>query len=107
MSGMADLVDDHRTARAARIRPALDAGGEHEVVDDELAAAFEQIEQARLAVGALEDIVLVDEDHRLPTALGGQLVSRPRGLLLLDEELVMGKLPLGWGHDRWKLHRGL
>jgi hypothetical protein len=99
------LVDEHRTAGAARRRPALDAGGEHEVVEDELAASSEQIEQARLAVGAVEDIVLVDLDHGEPAALGGQRVSRPGGFLFLDEQAFARDPPLVRRHDRRKLHR--
>ena len=54
------LSTQERAARAALVPARV----EHEVVDDELAAALEQVEQARLAVRALEDVVLVDLDHR-------------------------------------------
>jgi hypothetical protein len=36
---------------------------EHEVVDDELAAPVEQIEQTRRPSGAFEDVIRVDLDH--------------------------------------------
>jgi hypothetical protein len=42
MGKVADLVDEHRTAAAAHRRPAVDPRGEHEVVDDQLAAPVEQ-----------------------------------------------------------------
>src|SRR5438874_7851668 len=43
---VADLVDDHRAAAAARLL----VGAEHEVVEDELTAPLEEIEEVRLAV---------------------------------------------------------
>jgi uncharacterized protein (DUF433 family) len=47
--------DEHRTAGAARLPPAVGPGGEHEVIEDPLAASLEQVEQARLAFWTLED----------------------------------------------------
>src|SRR5919106_4225517 len=101
---MADLVDEHRTPGAARGRPALDVGSEHEVVDDQLAAPVEQIEQARHAVRAFEDVALLKPDHRQRAALGGQRVSRPRGFLLLDQKPVASGLPLRRRYDSRKTH---
>ncbi len=89
---VADVVDDHAAARAGVIVARL----QHVVIDDELAAAVEQVEQARLAVRALEHILLLDPDRRQPPALGCQSVSGPGGLLLLDEQGRVGDLPLGW-----------
>jgi hypothetical protein len=74
------------------------------VVDDELAPSLEQVEQAGLAFRAVEDVVLVDPDHRQPAALGCQRISRPGGLLLLNEHLVARGLPLGFRNDSWKVH---
>jgi hypothetical protein len=71
MGDMADLVDEHRAAGAARRGPALYVRREHEVVEDELLAAIEQVAQACLALRTLEDVVLLDSDHRLPATLGG------------------------------------
>ena len=59
----------------------------------QLAAAFEQIEQAHLAVRAVEDVVLLDLDHRLPAALRGERVARLHVRLLLGEQGVVGDLP--------------
>jgi hypothetical protein len=101
---VADVVDDHRTAVAARRRPAVNSGGKHEVVQDELASAIEEIQQARLAVRAVEDVVLVDLNHGQPTALGGQGVTRPGGLLFPGEQVLADCLPLGWRNDRRKIH---
>ncbi len=65
------------------------------MVDDELAALIEQIEQARPAVRALEGVVLLDLDQRQPAALRGKGVARAGGLLFLEEEALARRLPLG------------
>jgi hypothetical protein len=91
MGEVADLVDDHRAAVAALVL----VGTEHEVVDDQLASALEQIEQARLAVRALEDVVLLDPDPREPPALCSQRISSMSSFLFLGEQLFVGCLPLG------------
>src|SRR5262245_18522194 len=92
---MADLVDEHGAAVAA----SLLVGAEHEVVEEELAPALEQIEPARLAAGTLEDVVLLDPHHRQPAALRRQRIERARQLLLLDEQLVARGLPLRRRYD--------
>jgi hypothetical protein len=61
---VADVVDEHRTPVAARRRPAVDPRAEHEVVQDQLAASIDEIEQARLAVRAFESVVLVPTGAR-------------------------------------------
>jgi hypothetical protein len=71
---VADLVDEHRAAIAARLL----VGAEHEVVEDELTASLEEVDQARLAVPALEHVLLFDPDHRQAAALGGTSASRAR-----------------------------
>jgi hypothetical protein len=96
---VADVVGDHRAAVAARRRPAVYARREHEVVDDQLAAAVEQVEQARPATGPLEHIVLLDAHHWQAPALGGQRVTSASGLLLLRQQTLPSGLPLGLGHD--------
>ena len=98
------VVDEHSNSRRSRPTATRGRRGVHEVVEDELAAALEQIEQPGLAVRALEDVSFVDVDHRLPAALGGERVSRPRRFLLLDEELLVSHLPLLSRHDPRKIH---
>src|SRR5205823_1578244 len=97
---VADLVDEHRAAVATHIliRP------EHEVVEKQLPATFEEIEQPSLARGPVEDVVLIDVHPREPATLGGKIVARARGLLLLDEQRVPRRLPLHRGNDWWKIH---
>src|SRR6266536_466927 len=62
---MADLVDERRAARARQI-PVVEP---HQVVDDQLTAALEEIEQARLPFRPIEDVLLLDLDHRRRSAL--------------------------------------
>jgi hypothetical protein len=87
---IAVLVNPARAARAAVVPGRV----EHEVIDDQLAPPLEEVEQARLAVGALEDVVLFDLDHRQPPTLGVQRVPRPGGRLLLGEQLLASDQPL-------------
>ena len=65
------------------------------MVDEQLAAPLEQVRQrCRGAILGLEDVLLVEANHRQPAALGGQRVEPARERLLLDQELVAGGLPL-------------
>jgi len=74
------------------------------VADDELPAPLEQVEQASLAVRTLEDVLLLDPDHRQPAALGVQLVLPPGELLLPGQQLLAGSKPLVSRHDFRKTH---
>jgi hypothetical protein len=77
---------------------------EHEVVNDELPAAVEEVEQAGLSVWAFEDVLLLDPDDRQPAALGCQGIEGASGFLLLHQQAPAGGLPLGFGHDGRKRH---
>src|SRR5438067_12412650 len=94
---MADLVDEHRAAVTADvlIRP------EHEVIEEQLPAALEEVEQRRLSVRTVEDVALVDPDHRQPATLRRDRVSGARGLLFLRKQRISRGLPLRGGHD-WR-----
>ena len=94
------LVRAGRAARAA----VLPLRVEHEVAEDQLQPALEQVEQARLAVGAGEDVVLLDLDHRHLPALGVERVALPRQLLLLGQQRRARGQPLVSGHDVRKAH---
>jgi hypothetical protein len=63
------------------------------VADDQLAATLEQVEQARPPGRTLEDVVLVDLDHRQHAALGVERVAPAGQLLLLDEQRPAGGQP--------------
>src|SRR3954449_2342787 len=74
VGGMADLVDEHAAAVAALVlvRP------EHEVVEDQLAPAPEQVPKRGLPPRAVELVALLDLRPRQPPALRGKLVAPPR-----------------------------
>jgi energy-converting hydrogenase Eha subunit G len=69
-------------------------GPEHEVVDDELLAAFEEIGQSERSVWALEDVRLVDFDVWELTAFCGESVAGFGVLFFLFEEELAGCDPL-------------
>ena len=73
-------------------------------VDDQLATALEQVGEAQASRRALEPVLLVDRHPRHPPALGRQRVAGAGELLLLDEELLAGGVPLLRRDDRWCLH---
>ncbi len=100
---MAHLVDEHRAAVAALLL----VWAEHEVVERELAAPFEQVEQAHLPIRTFEAVVLGDLVHRLAPALGGQPVALAHVGLLTGQQLLVGKLPLLLGNNLGKVHRRL
>jgi hypothetical protein len=62
----------------------------HEVLDEELAAATEQVGQGQPALGPFEDVFLLDPDPGQLAALPADLVTLPRvGLLPLEERLSL------------------
>src|SRR5213593_5190832 len=99
VGGVSDLVDEHGAAVAAGLRPATDAGCEHEMVQHELTAAFEEVAQPRRALGACEHIVLLDPRHRLAAPLRRKFVPGARSRLFFREESLVGGLPLGLRND--------
>ena len=70
MGGVGDLVGDHRAAAAGMVGPAEHAGLVESAVDNQLAPAVEQVEQARFAVRTFELIGLLDRQPWHPPALG-------------------------------------
>src|SRR2546430_10114085 len=87
--------------------PAVHTWFEEGAVDDQLTAAVEQVEQARLAFGAVELVLLLHGHPRHPPTLGGQRVTGVGQLLLLHEQLLARSLPLLRRHDRGCIHGGL
>jgi hypothetical protein len=55
------------------------------MVKDKLTAPLEQVEQAHFPFGAVENILLVDEDHRQPAALRGKRVESTSHRFLFRE----------------------
>ena len=67
------LVGAGGAARAA----VLPVRVEHEVVDDQLGATLEQVDEARRPVRPVEHVVLLDLDHRQLAALDVERVASP------------------------------
>ena len=72
---MSHLIDEHRAAGATRPQ----VGSEHEVIEEELAAALEEFDEARLPVRAGSKI-LGDDD-------GGAVFLRVQLVSLLEPDL--------------------
>jgi hypothetical protein len=64
------------------------------MVDEQLAAAIEQLSQLARAVVRVEAVLLLDPDPRQLAPLPRQLVAQPGELLLADEQLLAGSCPL-------------
>jgi hypothetical protein len=86
----AERVRDRRADGAARVV----RRAEHEVVDEQLGPAVEEIGEALSAVLALEPVVLLDRDPGQLAPLAGQLIAAACELFLLLEQLVALRPPL-------------
>jgi hypothetical protein len=64
------------------------------VADDQLAAAFEELEEGGGAPGALEDVLLVDPHHGQAAPVSAQGVALPGERLLLDQQVLASNQPL-------------
>src|SRR5205823_864401 len=93
-------------AAAGVLGPAEHPGLEEGAIDDQLTAALEQIEQANLALGSLELVLLLYSQPRHPPTLGGQRVTGAGESLLLHEKLLPRGLPLLLRH-RGRFHRDM
>src|ERR1700726_3746961 len=103
MGQVTDAVRQERAGRAALILAgeARRRATPHEVIDDELAAPVEQVEQARRTIRPGEDVVLLDLDHRQGAATGVERVFRPAGFLLLGQQvLTCGQPLISWYDSR-------
>jgi hypothetical protein len=107
MGYVGDLVGHHGAAAAGMLGPAEHAGLEEGAVDDQLTAAFEQVDQARVALRPVERVLLLHGQPRHPSALGGQRVAGAGQGLLLHEQLLARSLPRLRRHDRRCVHGGL
>ena len=104
MGEVGDLVGHQGAAAAGMLGPAEHAGLEEGAVDDQLTAAVEQVEQARLALRPVELVLLLHRHPRHPPTLGGQRVTGAGQVLLLHEQLLARSLPLLRRHDRGRFH---
>src|ERR1700694_3527626 len=105
MGQVGDLIGAQGAAAAGVLGPAEHPGLEEGAIDDQLTAALEQIEQAYLAPGSFELVLLVHSQPGHAPAFGGQRVTGVGEGLLLSEELLVRSLPLLPRHDRGCLHR--
>src|SRR6202040_4115280 len=104
MGQVRDLIGAQGAAAAGVLGPAEHSGLEEGAIDDQLPAALEQVEQAYLALGSVELVLLVHSQPRHPPEFGGQRVTGAGQGLLLHEELLPRSLPLLLRHDRGCLH---
>ncbi len=99
-----DLICPERTSGASGIGITGHVRVEEEPVDDQLAAAFEEVEQAHRSVRSLELVVLDDLHARHAAPLGGHRVAGPGQLLLLHQQLRAGGFPFLGCHYGWRIH---
>src|ERR1700730_7772320 len=105
MGQVGDLIGAQGTAAAGVFGPAEHPRLEESAIDDQLTAALEQIEQAYLALGSVELVLLVHSQPRHPPAFGGERVTGAGEGLFLHEEFLARRLPLMLRHDRGCVHR--
>src|SRR5258708_27329776 len=85
-----EVVRQVRAAWAA----VLPARIKHEMVDNQLTAPVEEVEQTHLTGWTLEVVLLVDLDHRQSAPFRIEPVSRVGGFLFLEEQLLARNEPL-------------
>jgi hypothetical protein len=78
----------------ARWAGRVPVGAEHDVLDDQLAAATEQPGELSRSLRGLEDVLLLDPDHRESAPLGIERVPPAGLLLLLSQQPQPGLKPL-------------
>src|SRR4030095_390543 len=105
MRKVADLIRTERAAATGVLRPTENSGLKKRTVHDELPAAFEQIEQAYLALRPLELVLFVHRHPRHPAAFCSQRIARVCKCLLLHKKLLARSLPFLLGYDWGCLHR--
>ena len=74
-----------RPGRNSRRNPPRHSGTEHKMLDDQLAAAVEEVGEGLLPVRAVEHILLFELDPGQFAPLRAQLVAQPRELFLLRQ----------------------
>src|SRR5579862_279031 len=107
MGQMGDLIGTEGAAATGVLGPAEHPGLEEGAIHDQLRAALEQIEQAYLALGSVELVLLLNYHPRHSSTLGGQRITGTGQGLLFYEELLPRSLPLLLRHDRGCLYRDL
>jgi hypothetical protein len=95
-----EVIGEQRAARAAL----LPVRAEHEVIDDQLALAAEQIGERLLAVRGVEHVVLVDLLPRQLAPFAAQRITRARERLFVGEMRLAGSKPFIVRDDLVRLH---
>src|SRR5437763_4391269 len=72
---------------------------EHEMINNQLAAALEQISQRLFSVWAIKHIFLLDLDHREFAASGTKRVALARELLFPRQQILPSDQPLTFRYD--------
>src|SRR5215467_13883334 len=85
-----EIVRPERAVLASRIP----VGGEHEVVDDQLTSALEQVRQRFFAIWAVKDIILVHLYPRQLSPLVTQSIAQFGELLLFRQQRLACRQPL-------------
>src|SRR5436853_6243993 len=83
-------------AAFATLFPALT---KHEMINDQLAAALEQISQRLFSVWAIKHIFLLDLDHREFAPSGTKRVALARELLFPRQQILPSDQPLTFRYD--------
>src|SRR5262245_27104605 len=99
---LSDVVERHGAARTTGRGPAIDARSKHEVIEEELRALFEQIEQRDIAAAIVEAVALLHARHRQYPPLRCAPVPCTPELLLLDEQRLSRDLPFRRRNDSGK-----
>jgi len=81
--------------------------GEHDVMDDQLAAVTEQPGQRDRSLTAFEQVLLIDPDHGQPAPLGVERVTPAGHFLLLGQQPQPGLEPLLPRYNLGKTHHNL
>src|SRR5690349_5635794 len=99
MREMPDLIDEHRATGTAGGGPTSDTGRIHEVVEDQLPAPIEKIDELCCPTRPLKGVVLRNFDHGPPPALRSEGVVSPHEGLFPGDDLFVRSLPLRWRND--------
>src|ERR1700722_12889863 len=98
MSGDAiEVIDDVRAAGATF----LPSGTEHEVIDNQLAAAIEEIGEGFRAGGRFKRVGLFNFFPGKLAALAAEFVAQAGEFFFFEQKFLSSCEPFGWRDDFW------
>src|SRR5215213_8806271 len=101
-----EVVGDERAAGTPGILLVdVVAEAEHEVVDEQLRTAGEEVGQRLGSLFGLELVLLLDRDPGQLASLPGEFVARSHVLLLGSDQLAAGRMPFLMGSSLVLRHR--